>query len=115
MLKLDKALKAWDMLDFEAVLRDELIEKKALENSMQLGLTYGSTALPENLKFEVLESEETDDSIKVHGGIYYSSLTTGSSCTADPDASSSEMPEYVLVNIVIDRDTADASVKLAPA
>ncbi|TQV61715.1 MAG: hypothetical protein FNT29_10835 [Halothiobacillaceae bacterium] len=112
MLRLEATLKAWDMPDFKTVLRDELVETRALERPMQLGLTYGTVALPEGLKFVVLEAHDDDTRIRIHGGVHYSSVTTGSNCI-DAPSPLSEMPEYVEVDIVIDRATADATVSLA--
>lgn len=112
MLRLEATLKAWDMPDFKTVLGDELVETRALERPMQLGLTYGTVALPENLKFVVLDADDDDASIRIHGGVHYTSITTGCTCIDDPSPLS-EMPEYVEVDIVIDRTTGDATVKLA--
>lgn len=112
MIRLEAALHAWGTPEFKDLLLDELMRQDALSKLMQLGLTYGTVALLENVKLGILDRTEDGQTLRVTAGVHYSSITTGCNCIDDPSPLS-EMPEYVDVLIVIDRATGEAKVSLA--
>jgi len=113
MTKLDAALLAWGRPDFKDILRDELLAQDALARPLQMGLTYGSVALLDDVKLGILALEEGAGGPRIRAAVHYSSITTGCNCSDDPNPLS-PMSEYVELLIDIDRATAEAKVGLAP-
>lgn len=113
MTKLEAVLQAWGRPDFKDILRDDLLSQDALARPLQMGLTYGSVALLDEVKLGVLALDEGEGGLRIRAAVHYSSITTGCNCSDDPNPLST-MPEYVELLIDIDRATAEARVGLAP-
>ncbi|MGC8854114.1 MAG: hypothetical protein ACP5OY_04250 [Halothiobacillaceae bacterium] len=113
MVRLEAALQALGTPDFKDVLRSELLWQDALSRPLQLGLTYGTVALLDDVKISVLALEEGMTGPRIRAAVHYSSITTGCNCSDAPNPLSM-MSEYVELLIDIDRATAEATVGLAP-
>lgn len=113
MVRLEAALQAMGNPDFKDVLRNELLRQDALSRPLQLGLTYGTVALLDKVNIDILALEEGLSGPRIRAAVHYSSITTGCSCSDEPNPLSM-MSEYVELQIDIDRATAEAKVGLAP-
>jgi len=113
MMRLERALEAWGMPDFEATLKDEIEGLDAGLLPLQQGLAAGSYALDSGHRARVISSTELGDVIRAKIGLFYASVIAGCSCADDPTPVD-EIAEYCEVQFDIDRKTAEATVTLLP-
>lgn len=111
MIRLMKALKAWGTPDFEGVLKGEIERMDAQSLPLQQGLTTGSYALGDKLKAMIIGVSEEAGFIRVKAGIFYSGIVAGCSCADDPTPVNEES-EYCVVQLDIDKHTAETTVTL---
>ena len=113
MIRLTNALQAWGTPDFDATLKIELeaIHPEALP--LQQGLSMSSYVADEKFSVTVLNIFEHEQIIRIKVGIFYSGILAGCSCADDPTPSN-ENPEYCVVQIDINKRTAEATVASLP-
>ena len=113
MIRLKNALQAWGTPDFDAALKIELeaINPEALP--LQQGLSMSSYVADQKFRVTVLNIFEHEQIIRIKAGIFYSGILAGCSCADDPTPSN-ENPEYCVVQIDVNKRTAEATVALLP-
>ncbi len=111
MIKLSKALQAWNTPDFEHVLKDEIqnINRELLP--LQQGLSQSSYVTDGDISAVILKTTEMPDVIRVKAGIFYAGIIAGSCCADDPTPIC-EQTEYCEVRFDINKTTAEATVSL---
>jgi hypothetical protein len=110
MIRLTKALSAWGTPEFEATLKQEIEQLDAAQLPLQQGLTTGSYAL-DGHKAMIIDVTEETGLIRVKAGIFYSGILTGCACADDPTPVNEES-EYCVVQLDIDKHTAETSIAL---
>ena len=111
MTCLSQALSAWGDPDFKSVVKRDIELLSVTELPLQQGLTTGSYALDRDIEAMILNSWESETCIHVKAGIFYKSIIAGCSCSDDPTPID-EVNEHCVVQIDIDKRTADATITL---
>jgi hypothetical protein len=111
MIRLQKSLKAWGTPDFEAILKREIEQLDAAQLPLQQGLALSSHVTDRPFQAMVIGVREAPGVIRVKSGIFYTGVIAGCSCADDPTPID-EQNEYCVVQLDIDRATADATVTL---
>lgn len=104
---------AWGTSEFESVFKHEIEQLDAGQLPLQQGLKTGSYALDGKHKAMVIGVSEAADAIHVKAGIFYSGILTGCACADDPTPVNQES-EYCVVQMRIDKRTAETTVTLLP-
>lgn len=112
MIKLSQALRAWGSPQFEAVLKQE-IAQFADQLPLQQGLSTGNYVTADPITVSIIGVADLEKVIRVSAGIFYQSVIGGCSCADDPTPVS-EINEYCVVQLDIDRVTAATAVALVP-
>lgn len=110
-MQMTKALQAWATPGFEDVIKQEIQALGVERLPLQAGLSQTSHACPGDVEVLVINTSETPDAIRVKAGIFFSGIIAGSCCADDPTPVE-EQQEYCVVQVAIDKATADASVAL---
>jgi hypothetical protein len=108
---LTDSLQAWNHPDFAQTLQAELLRSGALVGPLQQGMAHGSYALQDDVRLLVLQTEQNAARVRVKTGVCYSSIIPGCACEGDPTPMS-ELPEYVVLRIDIDRASGLAEIAL---
>jgi len=111
MIQLTKSLNAWGTPDFEDILKSEIEQLGAEQLPLQQGLSTSSYALDDKLKVRVISVSEEAGFIRAKIGIFYSGIIAGCSCADDPTPVE-EQVEYCVVQIDINKITAETTVAL---
>jgi hypothetical protein len=111
MIHLDKALKAWGSPDFQEILKREIKGLDAGQLPLQQGLSTGSHAVDDSLGVMIISVTEDADVIHAKAGIFYTGIIAGCSCADDPTPVD-ENHEYCVVQLDIDKTTAETTVSL---
>jgi hypothetical protein len=111
MIHLDKALKAWGSPDFQEILKREIKGLVAGQLPLQQGLSTGSHAVDDSLGVMIISVTEDADVIHAKAGIFYTGIIAGCSCADDPTPVD-ENHEYCVVQLDIDKTTAETTVSL---
>lgn len=111
MIRLAKSLNAWGTPDFEDVLKAEIEQMGAEQLPLQQGLSTSSYALDDKLKARIIAVSEEAGFIRTKVGIFYAGITPGCSCADDPTPVE-EQSEYCVVQLDIDKTTAETTVAL---
>jgi hypothetical protein len=112
MIGLPKSLEAWGTPGFRDVLKQEIEQLDAGLLPLQQGLSQSSYVTERPFQAMLLGADETTGSIQVRAGIFYTGVIAGCSCADDPTPVD-ELNEYCEVLLVIDRQTAEATVSLS--
>lgn len=109
MINLPNALKAWQSVDFNTVLKKEIEQLDVSSLPLQQGLSHSSYTSDE--KFSVMIISVTDEAslIRVKVGVFYSGVIAGCNCADDP-SSIAEQPEYCELEFAIDKHSAETTV-----
>ena len=110
VIRLTKALNAWGTPEFERALKQEIEQLDAAQLPLQQGLTTGSYAL-DGHKAMIIDVTEEAGLIRVKAGIFYSGIIAGCSCADDPTPVNEES-EYCVVQLDIDKQTAETTIAL---
>ena len=110
MIRLTKALNAWGTPEFEPALKQEIEKMDTAQLPLQQGLTTGSYAL-DGHKAMIIDVTEEAGLLRVKAGIFYSGIIAGCACADDPTPVSEES-EYCVVQLDIDKLTAETSIAL---
>jgi len=113
MILLSETLAAWGSPTFEGVLKRELEQLDAGLLPLQEGLSGTSHVTESPHTVMVLGAREDGGVIHAKVGIFYGGILMGCSCTDDPTPVE-EQPEYCVLQIEINRKTAEARVTLLP-
>ena len=111
MIRLTKSLNAWGTPDFESILKAEIEQLGAEQLPLQQGLSASSYALDDKLDARIISLAEEAGLIRAKVGIFYAGLTPGCSCADDPTPVE-EQVEYCVVQLDIDKKTAETMVAL---
>jgi len=111
-MKLSRSLAAWNTPDFSAVLKAELESVDGSLLPLQQGLARSSHALTEHFSAIVLSAFENGGALRARVGLSYSGIIPGCACTDDPTPMS-ELPEYCVVELRIDKQTAETEIRLS--
>jgi hypothetical protein len=109
-LQLTQALKHWGSTDFEQTLKAELENLPADTLPLQQATSQGGIVDDSNISASVLSSEASDKEIRIRTGVFFTEIVAGCNCSDPP----LETNGYCLLEIVIDRTSAEASVALIP-
>ncbi len=106
-----QALKAWQTPEFKDVLKEEIERLDPSLLPLQQGLSQSSYV--GDGKFSVMMIRISDESnfIYIKAGIFYGGVIAGCNCADDPTPVD-EQPEYCEVEFIINKLTAETSVKL---
>jgi len=111
MIRLTKTLNAWGTPDFKDILKKEIDQMDAGQLPLQQGLSTGSYAIDSQLNAMIIGVSEEAGFIRVKAGIFYSGIIAGCSCADDPTPINEES-EYCVVQLDIDKQTAETTVAL---
>lgn len=111
MLRLEKSLRAWPSHEFSEVVRQELEQLDAAVLPLQQGITQGSYVRDDKLQVMIINVAEDTDVILVKAGVFYSSVIAGCNCADDPTPIDS-IPEYCVIQLRIDKNTADTEIEM---
>ena len=110
-MRLIESLNAWGTPEFDDVLKRELAQADAEALPLQQGLASGSYALGERRSAMVIASADQGSVIRAKVGIFYNAVIAGCSCADDPTPVD-ELNEYCVLQLDIDKRTAEAVVTL---
>ncbi len=111
MIRLPQSLNAWGTPGFNDVLKREIEQLDAAALPLQQGLARSSHVTGRPFQAMIIGVHEEAGLIRVKAGIFYTGIIAGCSCADDPTPID-ELNEYCVVQIDIDRTTADATVTL---
>lgn len=111
MIRLPASLQAWPGEAFAPVLATEVAALGTAALPLQAGLTASSVALDDGLSVMLIGAESTADAIVARVGVFYAGLVAGCSCADDPTPVEAQ-PEYCELEVVIDRTTGEARIRL---
>jgi hypothetical protein len=111
MIRLTKTLNAWGTPDFKDILKKEIEQMDAEQLPLQQGLTTGCYVTDGQRKVMIIGVSEGVEFIRVKAGIFYAGIIAGCSCADDP-APVNEESEYCVVQLDIDKLTAETTVTL---
>lgn len=111
MIKLPKALAAWDSPDFNAVMEVEIENLDVSMLPLQQGMSQSSYVSDDKFNVMIIGVSDEDSFIRVKAGIFYSGVIAGCNCADDPTPID-EQPEYCEVEFDIDKTTAETTVRL---
>jgi hypothetical protein len=111
MIKLVNSVEAWGKPEFETVLKDELKMLDPAVLPLQQGLSQTSYVTDRAIDMMVLNSTEHANIITVKVGLFYGGIIAGSCCADDPTPVD-EQAEYCEVQVVIEKNSAVATISL---
>jgi hypothetical protein len=111
MPRLPESLNAWNTPVFRDVLKREIEQLDASALPLQQGLAGSSQVSDRPFQAMIIGVSEEAALIRVKAGIFYSGIIAGCSCADDPTPID-ELNEYCVLQLDIDRTTADATVTL---
>lgn len=111
MIKLTKALAAWNTPNFKDTLKSEIEQLTPEALPLQQGLTQSSYVSSDNITAMILNVTEEPGHIRVKTGIFYSGLIPGCNCADDPTPEE-KYTEHCELQFDIDKITADTTVTL---
>lgn len=111
MIRLPNALNAWSTPEFREVLKQEIEQLDAARLPLQQGLSGSSHVTERPFQAMILSVREEPTLIVVRLGVFYTGTVAGCSCADDPSPID-EQNEYCVLQLGIDRLTADTTVTL---
>ncbi len=111
MIRLTESLNAWGTPEFEDILKKETEQLDAGQLPLQQGLSTGSYAIADKLNVMIIGVSEEAGLIHVKAGIFYSGIIAGCGCADDPTPVNEES-EYCVVQLDIDKQTAETTIAL---
>ena len=111
MIHLTDVLAAWNTPDFKSVLSRNIEKMTVNQLPLQQALSSSSYALDSNIKVIIINTDESETDIQVKLGVYYTGIIAGCNCADDPTPAD-EIPEYCVVQINIDKCSAETKVQL---
>ena len=111
MLRLPESLNAWGSSKFRDVFKQEVEKLDGQHLPLQQGLAATSHVSERPIQVMILGVAEEPECICVRAGIFYTGVISGCNCADDPSPVD-EQNEYCVVQIDIDRTTAESTVSL---
>lgn len=111
MLQLPNSLNAWGTPEFTDVLKKEAEQLDADQLPLQQGLSAGNYIVGDKFSAMILGATEDENFIHARAGIFYNSIIGGCACADDPTPVS-ELNEYCVVRLDIDKKTAETAITL---
>ena len=111
MIRLPESLKAWGTPDFEAVLKREIEALDKQQLPLQQGLALSSMVTERPHQAMMLSVAEVGGQLIVKVGIFYTGVIAGCNCADDPSPVD-ELNEYCVVQLRIDKASAESTVSL---
>lgn len=111
MILLPDTLAAWRTPGFETQLKTDIEHMTVHQLPLQQGLTNSSYALDHSLQAVIIKSAEAEDCLQIKAGIFYTGVIAGCNCADDPTPAD-ELPEYCLVELNINKVTAETIIRL---
>ncbi|MFP5408015.1 MAG: hypothetical protein ACLGGY_01910 [Gammaproteobacteria bacterium] len=111
MIRLPNTLNAWNTPRFAAVFKQEIEGQDAVSLPLQQGLSVSSHVTDRPFQVMLISVNEDADQIRIKAGVFYTGVIAGCSCADDPTPID-ELNEYCMVQLCIDRITADTTVAL---
>ena len=111
MIRLTKSLNAWRTPGFEETLKGEVEQLDADRLPLQQALSTSSHVTDSQRTVTIIRASEDEDLIHIKAGIFYSGIIAGCSCADDPTPID-EQNEYCVVQIDINKQTAEATITL---
>ena len=113
MIKLTKTVDAWDTPDIRQVIKGEIEHLDSQLLPLQAGLSLGSYVSENKFSVMILGVSEEAGIIFARAGFFYTSIIAGCNCADDPSPVE-EQTEYCEMQFEINKETAEATVKLLP-
>ena len=111
MIRLEKALHAWQTPTFKETLKQEIMQLSHDQLPLQQGLSFGNHVAATPITVIINGVTEMEDVIRVRVGILYQSIIAGCSCADDPTPVS-EINEYCEVQLDINKNSASTGITL---
>ncbi len=111
MTRLPNTLNAWNTPRFSAVFKQEVEQLDAASLPLQQGLSISSYVTDRPFQAMLVDVNEDAGHLCIKAGIFYTGVIAGCSCADDPTPVD-ELNEYCMVQICIDRITAETTVAL---
>lgn len=111
MLRLPDSLNARGTPKFTDVFKKEIERLDVDQLPLQQGLSVGNCVVGDKFSVMVLDTSEDENFIHARAGIFYNSIIGGCACADDPTPVS-ELNEYCVVRLDIDKKTAETTVTL---
>jgi hypothetical protein len=111
MIRFDKALLAWGTADFETLLKQEVARLGIEQLPLYQGLSISNHVTDDPITVMINRVTELENVIRVRAGILYTGMTAGCSCADDPTPDSKNN-EYCVVQLDIDKTTAETTIDL---
>src|SRR3569623_1734609 len=112
MIRLPEAVSAWGTPDFSGVLTRLLISH-AEQLPLQQGLVPGNYAHDDGVDVMIVAVSAQGEGRRVTAGVFTSGIIAGCSCAVDPTPVEAQ-PEYCVVQVDIDKATAETCIRLVP-
>ena len=112
MFSLKRSLDAWGTSAFPTTFQQEVESLDPSLLPLQRGLAHSSCVSDEPFKVMIIGKQETDTTISVHTGLFYSGILAGCNCADDPTPIDTQ-PEYCEMNFTIDKRSAAAEASLS--
>ena len=113
MLTLGKSLKAWGTPEFKQVIQQEIAQLNHALLPLQQALSISSCVTDQPIQAMILATQEEARVIRVKAGVFFTGVISGCSCADDPTPIA-EQNEYCVMEICIDKQTAQTTVALLP-
>lgn len=111
MIRFPKSMAAWGSPLFPEYLKQEIGALDEQHLPLQQALAISSRVSNRPIQAMILNVTEETGQVRVKAGIFYAGIIAGCSCADDPTPID-EQNEYCVVQFLIDRLTAEASVTL---
>ncbi len=109
MIRLQQSLRAWGTPEFGRVFKQELALVGNHALPLRKALSVGSHVTETPLTVMVISMQETPTTIRIHAGLFFTSIIAGCSCADDPTPMS-EYPEHCELVLEIDRASAETEL-----
>jgi len=111
MIRLTKTINSWGTPGFEDTLKGEVEQLDADRLPLQQALSTSSYVTDSQRTVTIIRAPDDEDLIHIKAGIFYSGIIAGCSCADDPTPID-EQNEYCVVQIDINKQTAEATITL---
>jgi hypothetical protein len=113
VIRFTDALQSWGTPEFNDILRREIENLESTQLPLQQGLSSSSHALDDRVSAMIIKVSDDGNVIRAEAGIFYTGIVAGCSCADDP-GTVNEQSEYCVVQLTIDKETAETTVCLLP-
>lgn len=111
MISLTKTLNAWNAKDFTQTFKKEVADLDNHVLPLQQGLSLSSYVSQEKISALIHSTQETDTSVIIRSGIFYSGIIAGCSCSDDPTPTDTQN-EYCEILFNINKNTGITTASL---